>query len=246
MNHEMMGDLPGHIFPGLAFLAWAVVWCMALLRRGGNAVARPWDAAPDDVLASDAAATAAWESWAKILIPLVEMAGELRWVTWPMTEVSTTIFAHITADVVIMLSGVTDRLMARGRLPAGSDRITLAFAFLIPAVLFGTHGQHGPVASAAHGLFAQTLFAAAALVLVEHVRPAPLFRWCRVYAVALAGAWFVHTGWLLYRSGYDLMSDALVPRTYLFFTWYALVLAVLVGGAVAARRRTAPPARRPE
>ena len=228
----MMGDLPGHIFPGLAFLAWAVVWCVVLLRRGGNAVANPWDAQADPALAADGAATAPWESWAKIVIPLAEMAGELRWVTWPMTAASTTIFAHITADKVVILSGIADRFTARRILPPRSDRFALALAFLVPAVLFSTHGQHGPIASAAHELFAACLFMAGALVLIEHVRPAPLFRWLRVYAVALAGAWFIHTGWMLYVAGYDLMSDALVPRTYLFFTWYAVATAVLLGVAL--------------
>ena len=233
----MMGDLPGHIFPGLAFLAWAGVWAFALLRRGGNAVANPWETHADPVLAADAVATAAWESWAKIVIPLLEMAGELRWVTWPMTEASSTIFAHITADKVVIISGIADRLTARRVLPPQSDRLALALAFFVPAVLFSTHGQHGPVAAVAHELFAKCLFAAGALVLIEQLRPAPLLRWCRIYSVALAGAWFIHTGWMLYVSGYDLMSDALAPRTYLFFTWYAVATAALLIATLSLARR---------
>src|SRR6185295_17179836 len=116
-----MGDLPGHIFPGLAYVAWAVLWATVLLRRGGNAVMNPWDANADAVLASDAAVALPWEAWAKILIPLVEMGGELRWVTWPMNDASTTIYAHITADLAVILSGVTDLLSARARMPRGSD-----------------------------------------------------------------------------------------------------------------------------
>jgi len=231
-----MGDLPGHIFPGLAFLAWAVVWCVALLRRGGNAVSNPLDTRPDSLLAFDGAATAAWESWAKIIIPMLEIGGELRWITWPMTEASATIYGHITADLAVIISGVSDRLRVRGRIPPAADRVALSFAFLIPAVLFAAHGQHGPVASAAHGLFATTLFAAGALVLLEHLRPAPLFRWARVYAVALAGLWFMHTGWMLYVAQYDVMSEALVPRIYLFFTWYAIGTAVALCGALTMRR----------
>ncbi len=234
-----MGDLPGHVFPGLAFLAWAVLWTIVLCRRGGAAISNPWDARPDAILGADAAASVGWEAWAKIVIPLVEMTGELRWVTWPMTEASTTIYAHITVDFAVMLSGAVDLLVARGRLPKGADHVALALAFFVAGVLFAAHGQHGPIAGTAHALFAKMLFAAAALVLVEHFRPAPMVRWGRIYAVALAGVWFVHTGWMLYVADYDLMSEALVPRTYLFFTWYAITVLVVLQGALAAQRPTA-------
>lgn len=220
MNHQM-GDLPGHIFPGLAFVAWAALWCVVLLRRGNQAATLPL------------------ESWAKILIPLVEMGGELRWIGYP--DVRATIYAHIAADVAVILSGVADLLTRRGRLPKGADRIALALALLIPAALFAVHDQHGPVATTAHRLFATALFAAGAFVLIENFRPAPIVRWARLYCVALAGMWFMHTGWMLYVAQYDLMSDALVPRIYLSFTWYALALAGLLAAVLAARRRALTP-----
>ncbi|MEK7401481.1 MAG: DUF716 domain-containing protein [Gemmatimonadota bacterium] len=243
MQHETMGDLPGHVFPGLALLAWALVWCLAVARRGGPAVLQPWSVAPDTTLAADAAAAAPWESWAKIVVPLLEMTGELRWVTWPMTEASATIYAHILMDVAFILSGVTDLLTARRRIAPHSDRIALALAFLVAGLLFGAHGQHGAVANAAHGAFAMLLTAAGVLIVVEHARPAPLIRWLRVYAVALAGAWFIHTGWMLYVAGYDREGAALVPRAYLALAVYAVALAValLVALTLARGRRGAPP-----
>jgi hypothetical protein len=235
--HETMGDLPGHLFPGLALFAWAVVWWSALARRGGPAWLHPWSVAPDEAIAADAASTAPWESWLKIVVPVVEMGFEFRWLTWPMTDASATIYGHITADVAILLSGLADRLTARGRLPAGTDRIALTLALAVVAALFAAHGQHGPVAPAAHNLFAAVLFATAALTMAEHIRPAPLFRWARIYSLALAGAWFVHTGWLLYVSGYDLMNAALVPRVWMSFIWYAIGVAVALTAAIATGRR---------
>ena len=238
MDHQMtMGDLPGHIYPGLAYVFWGVAWAVWLLRRGGNVASHPWSAQPDAGLAEAPAAMASWESWVKIVIPLVEMAGELRWVTWPMTDESATIYAHILADVAVILSGVADRLTARKVLPPASDRMALALAFFVPSFLFAMHGQHGPVATAAHRLFAGTLFAVGALVLLQHVRPAPIFLWLRTYAAILAGAWFLQTGWMLYVAGYDLMSEGVAVRGYLFFTLYAVGLAMLLAAALAARRR---------
>jgi hypothetical protein len=235
MNHQM-GDLPGHIFPGLAFVAWAALWCVVLLRRGGHAVSRPWDTGADAILASDPAVSVPWEAWAKIVIPFIEMAGEVRWLGILTPEGATTIYAHITMDVAVILSGAADLLTARGKLPSGSDRIALVIALFIPAMLFAVHGQHGPVAGAAHGLFANALFVASALVLIEQFRPAPIVRWGRILAVALAGAWFMHTGWLLYVSDYDLMSDALLPRIHLQFAWYALGAITVLMLALASRR----------
>lgn len=231
MDHHMMGDLPGHVFPGLAYVAWAVVWLLALRRRGGTALSQPWSSAPDDALASDGAATAPWESWAKLIMPAIEMAGELRWVRLPMSATGTTTLSHITADVAVMLSATADMLVRRGALPRGADRVALAFAFFVPGLLFTTHGQHGPIASTAHLIFGRLLLLASALIVAEMIRPAPLLRWLRIGTVALAGAWFVHTGWLLYVSGVNLMSEDLVPRVYLWFMWYAVAVMVTLAAA---------------
>ena len=64
----MMGDLAGHVFPGLAFVAWAA----HLLRGGGNVVTNPWEVQKDGTLAIAPASTGAIESWAKIVVPAVE------------------------------------------------------------------------------------------------------------------------------------------------------------------------------
>jgi hypothetical protein len=233
----MLGDLPGHIFPGLAYIAWAIVWALALRRRPGA----PWSSQPDAALASDFASTGSLETWAKILIPLAEMAGELRWVTWPMTDASATIYGHITADVAVIVSGVVDLLVRRARLPVGSDRIALALAFFVPGILFVTHGQHGSVATVSHEIFGRLLLLTALLVVLGMFRAAPVIAWLRVYAVALAGAWFIHTGWMIYVSGMDLMSPMMAPRVYLAFTWYAIgcLLVLLFVLAPRASRREA-------
>lgn len=235
----MMGDLPGHVFPGLAYVAWAVVWLLALRRRGGSALSQPWSATGDDTLAADGAATAPWESWAKLIIPAIEMAGEFRWVRLPLTATGATTLAHVTADLAVMLSAVADMLVRSRFLPRGADRVALAFAFFVPGLLFVTHGQHGPVASTAHLIFGRLLLLASVLIVAELFRPAPLLRWLRIGVVALAGAWFVHTGWILYVSGVDLMSDEMAPRVYVHFMWYAV--AAMTALAVVARPARARP-----
>lgn len=240
MNHQL-GDLPGHLFPGLAFTLWAAIWAVALLRRGGEAASNPWSSRPDPRIGADPAAAFAWEAWAKIAVPLAELAFEARWLTWPMTDASATIYAHITCDVAVIISGITDLLVARRRLPPGSDRLALALAFLVPALLFLAHGQHGPLAATSHLIFGLLLLATGGLVALELTRPAPLVRWLRIYTTALAGTWFAHTGWLLYLSGYDQMNEAITPRVYLQFSWYALGVAALLAttiGAAAARTRS--------
>jgi hypothetical protein len=227
----MMGDLPGHVGPGLAYFAWAVVWLLALRRRGGTALWQPWSTEPDNDLASDSAATAPWESWAKLIIPGIEMAFEFRWVRLPMSATGASTLGHITSDIAVMLSASADMLVRRSALPRGADRIALAFAFFVPGLLFVTHGQHGPIASTAHLIFGRLLLLVSAFIVAEMFRPAPLLRWLRIGAVALAGAWFVHTGWMLYVSGMDLMSAEHVPRVYLWFTWYAVAIMVALAAA---------------
>ncbi len=231
-----MGDFPGHMYPGIMFLVWGTVWCLALRSRGGAALARPWDPHPDPVLAADPAAHAPWESWLKLLLPLLPTVGDLRWVSLPITDASVTNYQHIAGYAAVSLAGLADLLTARKVLPPGTDRLALALCFLLPAFFFAAHGHHFPVATAAHQLLALSLFWIGVLVLAEHLRPAPLFRWLRIYLVLLTGAWFVQTGWMLYRAGYDLMSEELVTRVYLFYTWYVLGLAVLLAGGLARRR----------
>ena len=119
-----MGDLPGHIYPGAGYVLWGLIWLSWLLRQGGNARVHPWDTKADAGLAAAPAATAPWESWLKIIFPLVEIAGELRWVTWPMTDASAGVFQHIAAeDVALIVAEMALAAPANGIVEiAGPDR----------------------------------------------------------------------------------------------------------------------------
>lgn len=189
------------------------------------------------MLARDGAAHAPWESWLKVLLPLIPTIGDLRWVTLPLTDASVGNYQHIVGYLAVSFAGMADLLTARKVLPPATDRLVLALSFLLPAFFFAAHGHHLAVATAAHQLLALLLFSVGLLVVVEHVHPAPLFRWLRVYAILLTGAWFLEIGWVLYRAGYDLMSEDVVTRVYLFFAWHALGLAVMMALALSRRRR---------
>ena len=239
MEHGLTGDLQGHFYFGTAYVVWAVWWLADLLRRGGPVVANPLDPRPDAMLARSPVATGTFEMWLKVLAPLIGIAGELRWFRFPPTDASIIIYQHISAYGTVTVSGILDLLTASKRMPPGSDRIGLAFGFLLPAFLFILHGHQLAVSEILHRLLGSILLAVGVLVLVEHVWPAPLVRWARIYLVMLAGTWLFQVGWMLYLAGYDLESEAVVVRAILFFSWHAVIVAVALLGVHSPRWRRA-------
>jgi hypothetical protein len=228
MPHKLHGDLLGHLFPGVMFLVWAAFWAKDMLRRGGGNSAFMFDARPLPVSAPPLPAPGATERWLKLLLPLLAMLGEARWMKFPISDGSVSNYQHATAYVLVSLCGACDILVHRGRLPRGADRLMLAFTFIVIAFTLGFHGHNMAVATAVHADLAAALFVLGALILVEYMRPAPVVRWLEIYALGVSAAWFVTVGWILYVAQYDLMSEDTAVKTHLFFSWHLVGIAVLL------------------
>lgn len=239
MEPGLTGDLEGHVYFGLVFVAWAVARGISLMREGGPVVRRPLDPDPDPALGALPAALTSFEAWAKVVLPLFGIAGELRWIAFPMTDASVIIYQHITAYGIFSVAGVVDLLAARKRVPSGADHVALAGAFAVAGFLFLVHGHHLSVSVALHTLLAWLLLAQAGLIVWERFRPAPLLRWSRLYVLLLTGTWLLQLAWMLYVAGYDLDSPMVVLRTHLFFMWHAAGAALVILGTTAMARRRA-------
>src|SRR5262245_47546355 len=108
MTHEVTGDLPCHLYFGASCVFLAFLSTRALLQRGGVVVTRPLDPKADGSLAILAASTGRIETWFKILGPLIGIAGELRYVDFPPSDMSLMFYQHITAYASFTVAGVTD------------------------------------------------------------------------------------------------------------------------------------------
>jgi len=233
MNQGLHGDLIGHVFPGVGFLLWAGFWVVSMLRTSGAQNALSASALSN----GEFPRAGTVEQWAKLLLPILGMLGEARWMGGPLSDGNVSNYQHFTAFAMVSLSGLTDMLVTRRRLPAGCDQLMLALAFLVPAMVLALHGHHLVVAEAVHTDLAVTLFAVSAFTLVEFVRPAPLIRWLRTLALVVSATWFLQIGWMLYIAHYDLSSADVAVRGHLFFTWHLIAGTVAMLGIFAWRAR---------
>jgi hypothetical protein len=237
MHSALHGDLIGHLFPGVAFLIWAALWAGDMLRRGAGHADFMVDARPLTQDAAPLPEPGVLERWMKLLLPVLGMLGEARWMKFPMRDIDISNYQHFTTYTLVSLSGATDMLVRRGMLPRGAGRMVLALTFIVIAFTLGFHGHHMVVAETVHADLAVALLVVGLLVLLEQFRPAPLVRWLQIYALAVSGTWFLHVGWILYVAQYDLMSDDVAVKCHLFFSWHlvGVALALLVTAGIATK-----------
>lgn len=245
MVHGLHGDLEGHLYPGIAFLLWAFFWAVSWVRQHPEAVVSAWSVRARPELFVMSPVTVRREAWLKLLLPLPGILGELRWMAGPLSDTNVSNWQHCAIWTMVAISGATDLMVQRDRLPRGTDRLALALMFLVAGLIFALHGQHQRLPTALHLDLAVILLLAAVLAFAELLQPAPLWRWLRIATVTLAGSWFVQIGWMLYIAHYDLMSDDVVVRAHLFLVMHVIGVTVawftVLGLAMPRRIPSRPP-----
>lgn len=203
------GTFWGHGLPGSLLLAWAVYWMGVAVFRG----------------------TAAWGGRMlepSALLPVVKIAlGSLGvWIEipgrgwYPMDVMMN--WQHVTMYTVFGLSGVVDLMARAGRFSPQSTFVAYAAAMANAGFLFWGHSSHGGVEGTVHSFLALVFFAAAAVALVETVRPSAGLAWGRIGTQILLGTWFLVGAWIIFRSGWDLSDAIRQGWTYTIFSWSAV------------------------
>lgn len=215
------GTFLGHLLPGLALLAWGILWLVELVRaKGRRNEGEGLEVGP--VL-----------PWLKILALFVGGIPEIPGRGWSAMSFVMG-WHHITMYMAFAFSGVVDLLRRKGLLGYRATYYAFAGASLNAGLLFYGHGNHGGLESTAH-LFIALLFALCAVfALLEVGFPQGGFHWFRMGSMMSLGAWFMVTGWLLFRSGWVLADPDRVAWVYPLFAWTVLAVAALLV-AVASR-----------
>ena len=177
---------------------------------------------------------------ASLWLPLLKVAAlpvgvwtELPNSGWhPMAQVMG--WAHIMIYVGFALSGVVDLLHRVGRVTASATRLAFAGAALNGAFLMGTHGNHLAVEYIAHLLIAASFALAGLAALGEAaLRRSPGAHWLRIWALLTLGSWWVVTGWMLFRSGWDLTDEYMTLWVFFAYSVTSLATAAVLIGCVA-------------
>jgi hypothetical protein len=222
----LSGTFWGHALPGSFFLAWAAYWVGIAMLRGVAAGA-------GRTLERNALVPAG-----KVLLAVVGVWIEIPGQGWYPADVMMS-WQHVAMYSVFGLSGVVDLLARAGRLSPQSTFVAYAGAMGNAGLLFWGHAGHGGVEGTIHAILALVFFAAAAVALVETVRPSGGLVWARIGAQVLLGAWFIVGAWIIYRSGWDLADPIREGWTYTIFSWTAVGVAAVTLAARLPRPRTA-------
>lgn len=211
-----MGDLPGHLFPGLLFFLWGFWWLWRTAGRDRRSALMPVVVHP-------------MEPWLRIVLPIIGIIGESRWWRWPITLGSLTTMQHAAMYTAFLLTGITDVLALRGRVEPTASRVSLAGAFGLTGYLFVAHGGHSHLTMTVHTILGAILIATGLVHVCEAFMPhRTAWAWLRAFGAMLAGTWFWQVGWMLYVAHYDPADPAVVLRAHFFFAVHALLLAAVV------------------
>jgi hypothetical protein len=221
------GTFVGHISPGLAFAFWGFWWLGELVRWG-----------PPDVGHEPIERTLmppALKIFALVIATPLEMpnAGWLP-ADWVMG------WHHITGYIGLGLSAVVDLLARRGVLGPRATYLALAGAMFNGAILFYGHGNPPGVEGAAHAILTLLFFAVGIFAVLEIAAPSWGIAWFRTGSMIVLGSWLTLSGWILFRSGWDLGDHVRVGHVWLRFSWLAMGVAVLVTIAGVWSRRREP------
>jgi hypothetical protein len=208
----------GHVLPGCAFIAWALYWAVHAIVGGQNG--------PPSVSLEQTVFLPVFKVTVALVGVWVEIPGE----GWYPQDVMMS-WQHVTMYSVFGLSGVVDLMARRGLLSSGATYVAYAAAMVNSGFLFWAHSSHGGVEGLVHLVLALAFFFAAAVALVETLRPSAGLAWGRIGAQLVLGSWFVVGGWILYRSGWDLADPARMGWTYMAFSWTAIGGSVVTVGA---------------
>lgn len=211
---EVTGTLTGHLYFGVLFAAWAIVWIVEELARP---VHGPAPLERGRILPG-----------LKIVLPLGAIWFELPNRGWDPDDFMMG-WAHIAAYFPFVISGAVDLLAHRGALGARAGFIAYALAHWNAAFVFWGHDNHGGVPAAAHLLLVLALSTAGAFGVFEYLKPGRLVAWFRRATLLGAGTWLCMLTWVLYLSEWDMADPIRESWVYVLFSWNAIALAVLVG-----------------
>eukprot|EP00884_Botryococcus_braunii_P009822 jgi/Botrbrau1/18841/Bobra.177_2s0006.1 len=196
------GSYKGHVWPGFIFIAWALHWWLSAVvisKKDRSHVSRGWY--PPLIRGLTFA-----ESILKIFGPFLGLAMELRldhseWQSlfcssgkWPGEFNTQHIhnWQHASAYPPFVVSGLVDVLGILLKLPEGTEKAFLAFAFGAEGFVITLHKKSEYFDAIVHALLAATMWAAAFFIALEIQFPKSLLlTGARSLATLLQGMWLV-------------------------------------------------------
>ena len=219
---EVTGTFAGHLYFGVLFTVWGLVWLVEAAASPPAGSPRPFERGV--VLPS-----------MKLVFPLVAIWFEIPNRGWqPMNYMMG--WAHIAAYLPFAFTGAVDLLARRGAMPARAGYIAYALAMLNAAFVFWSHDHGGGVPHAAHNLLEVGLLTAGALAIFDLVRPSSGSGWFRRGTLFGLGTWLLIVTWVLYRSGWEMADPLREAWVYVLFSWNAIIVTVAVTVTAVVRR----------
>ncbi len=208
------GTLIGHIGPGAAFMILGFWWLWELV---GPARARVQGEPVERTL---------FPTVLKILGVFVAVPIEMPNSGWyPMDWVMG--WHHITMYLAFGGSALVDLAARRELLSARATHFGLAGAALIGALLFYGHGIDPGVEGTAHAIVAMLFLSVTLFTILEVVAPSWGLEWFRIGSMIALGAWMAITGWMLFRSGWDLHDHVRVGHVWLRLAWTLMAVSLV-------------------
>lgn len=208
------GSFAGHLLPGLAFATWGLWWLWEIAgsrrpRESGEPLERSLLPPVAKILA------------VMVALPLeMPNAGWLA-MDWVMG------WHHITGYLGFGLSGLVDLAARRRLLSSRATHIALAAACFNAAILFYGHQSVAGVESVAHEVLLMLFVGVGVFSLLEIAAPSWRFEWFRIGSMIALGAWEVITGWILFRSGWDLQDHVREAHVWLRLSWMIIAVAII-------------------
>ncbi|CAG5130503.1 unnamed protein product, partial [Candidula unifasciata] len=222
-----MGDLKGHILPGIVLLLYGLWWAVGCIRRyllcrktGQQYVSTVTFNCPFPCRNIE---TWPVESVAKIVVFSLEILGEIF---FNISHLKLHNVQHATMYVFFLISGAVDLCMHLGLpLPPGTDYVALALAFLMEGFLFTNHLHDREILDVhIHMLLTYVVFLTVVVILLEaRYQRSVLMTLSRVFLFMLQGSWLCAVGIILYiprqsSNAWDMNSHSDVVLASVCFT----------------------------
>ncbi|BFZ24686.1 hypothetical protein BsWGS_27725 [Bradybaena similaris] len=232
-----MGDLKGHMLPGIVLLLAGLWWAVGCIRRflqcrkaGVQYVSTATFPCP---ISCGNSQTWPVEAVIKIVVSLLGIIAE---VGWNLPHPGMVLVQHATMYFFFMISGVVDLSLHLGLpLPPGTDYAALALAFLMMGFLFTNHLHDRELLDVKiHVMLSYVIFLTVLVILLEarHQKSAMLTL-SRSFLVILQGSWLCAVGLILYSHGdhneaWDLKSHSDVMLAAVYFCWHCAAIFILL------------------